>query len=155
MKLATLVYLKKDGKTLMMHRVKKDQDMHEGKWNGLGGKFEPGEAPEACAIREIKEETGLDIANPTMKGILTFPAHAGREDWYVFAFVATDISGEMIDSVEGNLSWIPDKELPTLNTWEGDKLFMPLLDQPGQFSARFLYNDDEVLVDHSISTYND
>lgn len=78
MKLATLCYIKKDGKTLMLHRIKKKNDMHEGKWNGLGGKFEPGETPEDCVIREIEEESGLNIIKPRLRGLLTFPEFGGK-----------------------------------------------------------------------------
>ncbi|MDP3830910.1 MAG: 8-oxo-dGTP diphosphatase, partial [Ignavibacteriaceae bacterium] len=102
MKLATLCYVKdaNNGATLMLHRIKKENDMHEGKWNGLGGKFEMGESPEECVIREIKEESGLDIKNPKLNGFITFPAFDGFEDWYVFIFSVTEFSGELIDSAE-------------------------------------------------------
>ena len=73
MKLATLCYVKKDDKTLMLYRNKKENDYHEGKWNGLGGKFEPGETPEECAIREIKEEAGLVVKNLQMNGFIVYP----------------------------------------------------------------------------------
>ena len=73
MKLATLCYIKQSGKTLMLYRNKKPNDIHEGKWNGLGGKFNPGETPEQCAIREIFEESGLQVKNPKLHGVLTFP----------------------------------------------------------------------------------
>ena len=87
MKLATLVYLRKDGKTLMMQRGRKPGDVHAGKWNGLGGKFEPGETPEECAVREVYEESGLKVQNPIMKGIITFPLFDKIKDWYVFVIV--------------------------------------------------------------------
>jgi len=152
MKLATLCYVRRDGHTLMIHRVKKPGDMHHGKWNGLGGKFEPGETPEACAIREIHEESGLVACHPRLKGFLTFPGfpgHSGDDDWYAFVFVVTDFEGELIDSPEGNLAWIPDDQLLDLPLWEGDRYFIPWLDQPGFFSGRFEYVD-EVLVRHGV-----
>ena len=77
--LGTLCYLKRDGKTLMLYRNRKANDFHEGKWNGLGGKFEPGESPEACAIREVREESGLEVAAPRLHGMLTFPGFDGGE----------------------------------------------------------------------------
>ncbi|HRI48088.1 MAG TPA: NUDIX domain-containing protein, partial [Ignavibacteriaceae bacterium] len=82
MKLATLCYVKNlsDKSTLMLHRIKKENDMHEGKWNGLGGKFELGETPEECVIREVREESGLEIVEPKLHGFITFPAFAGFED---------------------------------------------------------------------------
>ena len=141
MKLATLCYAKKDGKTLMMHRVKKDNDMHEGKWNGLGGKLEKGETPEECAIRELKEESGLTAKNPKFKGILTFPSQFHGEDWYVFVFVIREFEGELIESKEGNLEWVKDSELLNLETWEGDKIFLKWLDKDEFFSRKFVYKD--------------
>lgn len=149
MKLATLCYIRNNGKTLMMHRIKKENDMHEGKWNGLGGKIEPGESPEDCVVREIKEECGLLLKNPSLKGVLTFPAFDGNEEWRVFVFVATQFKGEMIDSKEGILKWINNNELFNLNLWDGDKIFLKWLDQEGFFSAKFVYQNGE-LIDHSV-----
>ncbi len=96
MKLATLCYVmnKKDMTTLMIHRTKKENDYHEGKWNGLGGKFEEGESPEECAVREIKEESGLLVNSPRMHGFITFPNFDGVDDWYVFIFSADEYEGE-------------------------------------------------------------
>ena len=149
MKLGTLIYLKRDLKTLMLHRVKKEQDFHEGKWNGLGGKLEPGETPEECAIREVKEESGLDLVNPRLRGIITFPMFDQVDDWYVYLFTGSEFSGELIDSPEGNLDWIDDGRLLDLNLWEGDYIFLKWLDQERFFSARFVYEDKQ-LVDHSV-----
>mgnify|MGYP003377192534 CR=1 FL=1 len=104
--------------TLMLHRIKRANDMHQGKWNGLGGKFEPGESPEACAIREVYEESGLRIRRPELRGILTFPDFRAGEDWYAFVFVAQDFHGELIDSAEGVLQWIDDADLLDLPLWE-------------------------------------
>lgn len=139
MKLATLCYVKHNGHTLMLHRVKKQNDMHAGKWNGLGGKLDAGETPEACVIREVWEESGLQIRNPRLRGVLTFPAFANDEDWYAFLFTATEFEGALIDSAEGVLRWVPDGELLALNLWEGDRVFIPWLDQPHFFSGKFVY----------------
>ena len=152
MKMGTLCYVKKDGKTLMLHRVKKENDIHEGKWNGLGGKIEKGETPEECIIREVKEESGLKIKNPVLKGILTFPAFDGIEDWYVFVFVATEFEGELIDSHEGNLEWIDDDKLTSLNLWEGDKIFLKWLNQDKCFSGKFVYKNGK-LVSYEVNFY--
>jgi 8-oxo-dGTP diphosphatase len=149
MKLATLCYVKKDAHTLMVHRIKKANDMHQGKWNGLGGKLEPGESPEECALRELYEETGLRVANPLLKGFITFPAFDDFEDWYVYVFIIRQFTGELIDSVEGTLRWVPDAELLDLNLWEGDRIFLPWLDRPGLFSAKFIYNRGR-LVSHTV-----
>lgn len=152
MKLATLCYIRKNGRTLMLHRVKKANDIHEGKWNGLGGKLERGESPEDCVIREIREEAGLKIKNPLLKGVLTFPDFAKGEDWYVFVFTASKFTGRLIDSPEGRLEWIPDRDLLKLNLWEGDKAFLPLLRRKGHFSGKFQYRKGR-LVRHSVELY--
>lgn len=149
MKLATLCYIIKDGKTLMIYRNKKENDYHEGKWNGLGGKFEAGESPEDCAIREMKEETGLDVKNPNMKGFITFPNFDGVDDWYVFVFVFHDFEGDLIESPEGHLEWIENDKLIELNLWEGDKIFIPWLFQEKFFSAKFNYENGK-FIDHEV-----
>ena len=154
MKLATLCYLRRDGQTLMVHRVKKANDMHQGKWNGLGGKLEAGETPEECAVREVYEESGLKAFRPQLKGILTFPAFDDFEDWYVFVFLVTEFEGELIDSPEGNLQWIDNGELNKLNLWDGDPLFISWLDRKGMFSAKFTYNERR-LVSHEVVFYGD
>ena len=116
-------------RTLMLHRTKKKNDVHEGKWNGLGGKFETGETPEECAIREVKEESGLLMKNPRMHGFITFPMFDGKKDWYVFLFTASKFEGELIDSHEGKLEWIPNEELLKLNLWEGDRIFILVIQE--------------------------
>ncbi len=141
--LATLCYIKHDGCTLMVHRNKKANDIHEGKWNGLGGKFEPGETPEECVIREVYEESGLSIRDPKLCGLLLFPGFKGN-DWYVFVFTAIDFSGELIDSPEGKLEWIPDENVLGLNLWESDHIFMPWIRRGKFFSAKFIYEEDKL-----------
>lgn len=154
MKLATLCYVidKNRNYTLMIHRVKKENDYHRGKWNGLGGKFEPGESPEECAVREIKEESGLLVKNIKMRGFITFPMFDGKEDWYVFLFTVDDFEGELIDSNEGNLDWIPNEKLTEINLWEGDKHFIPWLFQDKFFSAKFIYENGKY-ISHEVSFY--
>ena len=152
MKLATLCYLRKNGKTLMIHRVKKDGDIHAGKWNGLGGKMEPGETPEECASREIREESGLIARRLELKGVLSFPAFAHDEDWYAFVFVVPEFDGKIVDSLEGYLQWIEDAKIYDLNLWEGDRIFLPWLDRPEFFSGKFVYKDGH-LVEHSVCFY--
>jgi 8-oxo-dGTP diphosphatase len=152
MKLATLCYVMKDNKTLMIYRNKKENDYHEGKWNGLGGKFEPGESPEDCAIRELKEETGLDIYKPHLKGFITFPLFDKIEDWYVFVFTIKEFEGDLIDSPEGHLEWIDNDKLPELNLWDGDRIFIPWLYEDKFFSAKFNYVDGK-FTDYSVEFY--
>lgn len=141
--LATLCYVKQDGCTLMVHRTKKVNDIHEGKWNGLGGKLEAGETPEECVVREVLEESGLSIRDPRLHGLLMFPGFKGN-DWYVFVFTAAEFSGELIDSPEGRLEWIPDEELARLNLWESDHIFMPWIKDGKLFSAKFEYDGEEM-----------
>ena len=140
--LATLCYIKRDGKTLMVHRNKKLNDIHAGKWNGLGGKFEAGESPEDCIQREVKEEAGLTIQNPKLHGLVMFPNFRGV-DWYVFVFTATEFDGELIDSPEGKLEWIEDSNLLSLPLWPSDQIFLPWLEQERFFSAKFIYEGEE------------
>ena len=152
MKLATLCYIQKDNKTLMLHRVKKEDDMHQGKWNGLGGKFEPGESPEECVIREIREECGLTLKNPILKGIMTFPQFSKGEDWWAFIFIAREFEGSLKESSEGDLEWIDNDKLFDLDLWDGDKIFIEWLKKKGFFSAKFIYKDGK-LTKHSVVFY--
>lgn len=136
----------------MLHRVKKHHDIHQGKWNGLGGKIEPGETPEDCVIREVQEESGL-IIKPILKGLLTFPEFFDNgEDDYTFVFTATDFHGTLIDSNEGNLEWIDNDKLLDLPLWEGDKIFLPWLESDGFFSGKFSYKKGKLLK-HSVLFY--
>ncbi len=125
----------------MLHRIKKPDDYHQGKWNGLGGKFEKGESPVDCVKREVLEEAGLVLENPAMKGFITFPLFDGKDDWHVFVFKAEEFSGELIDSPEGKLEWIQIEKLFDLNLWEGDKIFMKWLFQDKFFCAKFNYTE--------------
>lgn len=152
MKLAVLCYVRQDGRTLMIHRIKKANDMHHGKWNGLGGKLEPGESPEECARREILEEAGLQVERLMLKGLLTFPQFANNEDWYAFVFVVGCRPGPLIDSPEGELEWVFDSDLINLNLWEGDRIFIPWLNRPGFFSGKFCYVQGH-LIDYQVEFY--
>lgn len=153
---AVLVYLRTgeghSGKTLMMHRVVKAQDVHQGKWNGLGGKCEADESPQECARREIEEEAGiaLDLSRFRPLGVLQFPffkAHKA-EDWVVFVFAA-EISGEEAARIpaqcaEGKLNFVPDDEVLSLNLWAGDKQFLPNVLQNKPFVGTFWYENGEL-----------
>lgn len=152
MQLATLCYVKNNKKTLMLHRVKKKKDIHQGKWNGLGGKFELSESPEECVIREVKEESGLNIINPKLHGIITFPMFDGKKDWYVFVFTVRKFTGNIIDSKEGNLMWVDDNDLTDLNLWDGDRIFMKWLEKNELFSAKFIYINKK-LISHEVNFY--
>jgi 8-oxo-dGTP diphosphatase len=153
MKLATLCYVREgpvregtseQGRTLMLHRIKKANDMHAGKWSGLGGKLEAGETPEECAVREVWEESGLRMIDPVLRGIITFPHFSKGEDWYTYIFVADQYSGELIDSTEGVLAWVDNDKLLDLNLWPGDRIFLRWLDDQRFFSAKFVYTAGEL-----------
>lgn len=152
MKLATLCYLFNGNKVLMINRNKRENDMHLGKWNGLGGKFNPGETPEECVVREVYEESGLLIKNPELKGFLTFPAFDDEEDWYVFVFTAKEFSGKLRESDEGELEWIKWEKIFNLPLWEGDKYFLEWLNQDRFFSAKFIYKNSKYIT-HSVVFY--
>jgi 8-oxo-dGTP diphosphatase len=137
----------------MIHRNKKANDMHQGRWNGLGGKLEPGESPEECARREILEESGLTVQNLRLNGIITFPGFAKDEDWYTFLFTAETVGGELIDSPEGDLEWIETRRLLDLYLWEGDRIFIPWLSRPEFFSAKFVYKDS-ILNSYQVNFYD-
>jgi 8-oxo-dGTP diphosphatase len=135
----------------MLHRTKRAGDIHMGKWNGLGGKFEPGESPEECVRREVCEESGLEIKNPRLCGLLVFASFKG-DDWYVFVFKAREFSGELKENEEGYLQWIPDAQLESLPLWPSDPIFLPWIRQGRFFSAKFIYEGD-VMKEHSVAFY--
>jgi 8-oxo-dGTP diphosphatase len=135
----------------MPHRNKKPNDMHKDKWDGLGGKFEAGESPEECVIREIREESGLEIHKPQLHGLLLFPNFFGN-DWYVFVYTADAFSGDLIDSDEGTLKWIPDADLNGLNLWESDHIFFEWINSGRFFSAKFTYDGDK-MKSYEVSLY--
>lgn len=150
--LATLCYIKHNGKTLMMHRNKRPDDVHWGKYNGLGGKFAAGESPEECVVREVFEESNLRIV-PRLRGFMSFPQFAKGKDWYCFLYTAEDFSGELkSDCAEGELVWVPDEKLLELPLWPGDRIFLGWLTQEKFFSAKFYYENGE-LVRHEVVFY--
>ena len=123
----------------MLHRGKRPGDIHSGKWNGLGGKLEPGETPEECVVREVREESGLKISRPRFRGVLTFPGFDGENDWLVFVYTARRFSGKLGRTPEGLLRWIPDRDVASLPLWEGDRIFLRWLKGKRFFSAKFTY----------------
>ncbi|HMX20803.1 MAG TPA: 8-oxo-dGTP diphosphatase [Anaerolineales bacterium] len=150
--LATLCYVKKDGHTLMIHRNKRPNDIHEGKWNGLGGKFEKGESPEECVIREVWEESGLTLRTPRLHGTLTFANFKGNH-WYVFVFTAHEFEGKLLQDVpEGSLEWVPNEKILDLPLWDSDQVFLPWIEQGRFFSAKFNY-DGERFINHAVAFY--
>ena len=141
----TLCYIQKDQKWLLLHRVKKDQDANRGKWIGVGGKMEEGESPEDCLMREVKEETGLDLLSYRARGIITFVSDVyGTE--YMHLFTATEFSGELQECSEGVLAWIPAEQLTSLPMWEGDRIFLSLLHtEMPFFSLKLTYRGDALV----------
>lgn len=138
--LTTLAYVRRGDRTLMLERAPRHGDVHTGRWNGLGGKFLPGESPEACLRREVREEAGIEVVAATLKGFLTFPSFDGTSDVYSFVFVVDRFSGTPLsEGPEGRLHWVETARLTTLPLWEGDRVFLPWLDQPGLFSAVLRY----------------
>lgn len=153
MKLSVLCYLEHEGKVLMLHRNKRPEDYHLGKWNGLGGKFMPGESPEQCLYREVLEESGLVPVSPQLKGILTFPLFDGVEDWYTFVYTAGVDHKEFVDPPEGTLAWIPREEVLSLNLWEGDRIFLDwVFHGKDRFSGIFRYESGRFIA-HEVIFY--
>lgn len=154
MKLGTLCYLTHNGKMLLLHRNKKEDDMHEGKWIGLGGKVIPGETPEQCILREYKEESGLTPLNLRFRGMITYPQFDGVEDWYVFLFTGEGYEGELIECDEGTLEWVPLDQVMDKPTWEGDLIFLDwLMTEKRFFSGEMVYNQDG-LESHRVIFYD-
>ena len=145
MRNTTLVHLERDGKYLMLHRVKKEHDENHDKWVGIGGKFEEGESPEDCAIREVREETGLSMKSWAYRGIVTFVS----DEWgteYMHLFHSADFEGSVKDCDEGVLEWVDKRALYDLPIWEGDKIFLRLLDEDRPFfSLKLCYRGDRLM----------
>ena len=144
MLMTTICYIRKNGKTLMLHRVKKENDISREKWLGIGGKFEDGESAEECIFREVEEESGLLIKNPRLRGIVMYPQFEKNQDELMFLFTAEDFDGEIIDSDEGNLVWVDDDKIYDLNIWEGDKLLFDWMNQEKFFSGKMIYVDGKL-----------
>lgn len=147
MVLSSLCYLEQDGSLLLLHRVKKAADPNHGKWIGVGGKFEEGESPEDCAVREVREETGLTMLEPRLRGIVTFVNDRYPTE-YMFLFTCSRFSGEMVPPdacPEGVLRWVKEEEALSLPMWEGDRVFFRLLREGRPFfSLKLIYIGDRL-----------
>ncbi len=144
--LTTLCYLVKDGKYLMMHRVKKEKDINKDKWIGVGGHFEYGESPDECLIREVMEETGLTLLDYKARGIVTF-VYGEDVVEYMHLYTSDKFEGDLIECDEGELVWIPIDEVQNLPIWEGDRVFFRLLDENREFfSLKLVYDLNDNLV---------
>ena len=142
---STLCYILRGDEVLMLHRVKKKNDINKDKWIGIGGKFESEESPDECLLREAKEETGLTLTSWRCRGIVTF-LNEGGEGEYMYLFTADGFQGELIECDEGNLEWVSREFLGTLPMWEGDKIFLDLLWQDAPFFLLTLrYRNDRLV----------
>ena len=143
-KLTTLCYIEKDDSYLMLHRVSKKHDVNKDKWIGIGSHFEENESPEECLLREAKEETGLTLTNWSFRGIVTFISE-GWDTEYMCLYTADGYEGEMIPCNEGVLEWVKKEDLLKLNLWEGDKIFLKLLQENAPFfSLKLAYKGDQL-----------
>lgn len=142
----SLCYIEKDGKYLMLHRVKKENDLNRDKWVGIGGKFEAGESPEECNSREALEETGLTLHSQRYCGIVTFVSDKWGTE-YMHLFHSTDFSGEIKDCDEGNLEWVKISDIYSLPLWQGDKIFLHLIERKAPFFSLKLVYESENLTD--------
>lgn len=145
MKNTTLCYIEKDGKYLMLFRNKKEHDENAGKWIGVGGKFEEGETPQECLLREVFEETGLILTKYSFRGIVTFVS----DEWgteYMHLFTASGFEGELKECAEGDLHWVPKENILNLNLWEGDRAFLKLLFQEETpFFVKLTYQGEQLI----------
>lgn len=142
MKNTTLCYIERGDEWLLMHRVKKENDLNRDKWIGLGGKFEENESPEECLLREVKEESGLTLTRWRYRGIVTFVSDIWEGE-YMHLFTADGFEGAVGECIEGTLEWISKEKFRSLPQWEGDKLFLDLLDTDIPFfSMKLCYEGD-------------
>lgn len=139
MKNTTLIYIEKDGNTLLLHRTKKKNDLNHDLWVGIGGHCEEGESPEDCALREAKEETGLTLTEYKYRGVVTFVSDK-YEGEYMHLFTSSDFVGDIIECDEGDLEWIENERVLSLPAWEGDRIFLELLRKNEPFfSLKLVY----------------
>ena len=145
MKNTSLCYIEKDGRYLMLHRTRKQNDENHDKWIGIGGKFEAGESPEDCMLREVREETGLSLGSWRFRGIVTFVS----DEWgteYMHPFTADSFTGALCPRDEGELEWVEKERIPSLPIWEGDRIFLRLLEEEANFfSLKLCYKGDKLV----------
>ncbi len=152
MLLTTICYIDNGDSYLMLLRNKKKNDINEGKWLGIGGKFEEGETPEECIRREVLEETGLTLDSYRFRGLITFSLEGNGVE-YVFVYTSDSFHGELTDCDEGELRWIPKKDILNIGVWEGDKIFLKLLLEDAPFfSLKLTYDKNDNLTDHFLES---
>lgn len=143
---SALCYLLRGNDVLMLHRVKKKNDINKDKWIGIGGKFEAEESPDECLLREAKEETGLTLTSWRCRGVVTFLSE-GDEGEYMYLFTADGFEGELKECDEGDLEWVSREFLSSLPMWEGDKIFLDLLWKDAPFFLLTLRYRQDTLIE--------
>ena len=143
---STLCYITRGDEVLMLHRVKKKNDINKDKWIGIGGKFEFEESPDECLLREAKEETGLTLTSWKCRGVVTF-LNTDCDGEYMYLFTADGFEGQLKECDEGQLEWISREKLDSLPTWEGDQIFLDLLWQDAPFFLLTLRYSGDKLVE--------
>ncbi|MDO5401603.1 MAG: 8-oxo-dGTP diphosphatase [Eubacteriales bacterium] len=143
---STLCYVTRGDQVLMLHRVKKKNDINKDKWIGIGGKFEKDESPDGCLLREAKEETGLTLTDWKCRGVVTFLSDV-CEGEYMYLFTADGFEGSLTDCPEGDLQWVSRDFLDQLPKWEGDDIFLDLLWQNAPFFLLTLRYSGDTLVE--------
>ena len=150
----TLCYIEQNGKYLMLNRNKKENDLNKGKWIGIGGKFEPGETPEECLVREVLEETGFELKEYTFHGIIHFRSDKEDEEMYLYTAKAP-VDATPINCDEGTLAWIDKDEVLNLPTWEGDRLFLrKLITGEESIEMTLVYEGDKLISADELNMYN-
>ena len=142
--MTTLCYIEKEDSYLMLHRVKKENDVNKDKWIGIGGHFEQGESPEECLMREAREETGLMLTSWKFRGLVTF-TQEGYGTEYMCLYTADGYEGSIKECSEGVLEWVPKSRISSLNLWEGDRIFLDLIKKNAPFfSLKLSYEGDHL-----------
>ncbi|MBQ1213103.1 MAG: 8-oxo-dGTP diphosphatase [Clostridia bacterium] len=150
---STLCYIERDGKYLMLHRIKKHEDVNAGKWIGIGGKLEDGETPDECLVREVREETGLTLTDYRFCGEVYF-LNDVYPDELMYLYTATGFCGELTECNEGVLCWVDKDKVSTLPMWEGDKVFFALMEEmKAPFKLTLNYSGD-MLLSHNVEDMN-
>ena len=144
---STLCYVLRGNDVLMLHRVKKKNDINKDKWIGIGGKFEKNESPDECLLREAMEETGLKLTSWRCRGIVTFLPNMPYEGEYMYLFTADGFEGKIGPCNEGDLQWVSRDFLDQLPKWEGDQIFLDLLWQDAPFFLLTLRYDGDKLTE--------
>nr|WP_300654455.1 8-oxo-dGTP diphosphatase [uncultured Anaerobutyricum sp.] len=152
MNFTTLCYIEKENKYLMLHRTSKKKDGNKDKWIGVGGHFEKGESPEECLLREVKEETGLELTSYQFRGIVTFISDEWPDE-YMCLYTADRYTGDIGNCDEGELVWVEKEKIMDLNIWEGDKIFLKLLMENQQFFSLKLEYKGDKLVNTVLNKY--